>query len=313
MEQVAVMGRRGVARARDGRLGSPPSWSGLLWRRGRSFVVVVGVFAEDALVEADEGEVGDEVLDDGVFLLQNGGIAAGGNDLWVGAVEVGGAFDLHADGAAEGGDDAEGHGVGGVLAEGPASGLGGSEGQVGEGGGALMEGAKHEAEPGEDDAAMEDALAVDEVDGDGGAGVDDHTGLFGAGEGGDGVEEAVLADGRVVIERVADGDGQVASEADRRLGVVELGEDGVDAVGRGIVDGSEDGGGRFRSRAEEAVEDLPSVGLAFAGEGGGIGKLAGLENSRPSPGVSDGYCEHARRMVHPETVALKRREAVDQR
>ena len=90
---------------------------------------------------------------------------------------------------------------------------------------------------------MEGSGAVDEVDGDGGSGVDDDAGLFEGVEGADGGEESVLAYGHFagLGEGVLDGDVEVAPES---VGLLACGvADGAfDVVGFGGVDGGEDDG-----------------------------------------------------------------------
>ena len=176
------------------------------------------------------------VDDDGLVKAGDdpGGIATGGEDV----DGAGGEF------VTEGVEDAADHaaitdggtgedGFGGGLADG----VGGlAEGDLGEEGGALMEVVGHEAEAGGDDAADVVFVGGEDVEGDGGAEVDDDArGAVEVGEG-DGVGEAVGADGFGFGVTNADAHGGVMAEFD------ELGaEDGAEG-GNGVWDdGAEDG------------------------------------------------------------------------
>jgi hypothetical protein len=112
-----------------------------------------------------------------------------------------------------GGAHAELHGVGGVLAVGASLGIGLGRVEFGEGVGVLVEGGEHHAHTRGDEAALEGALAVHEIDGDGGADVDDGAGLLGPLVRRDRVERTVASERRGVVEFVDEGDGQVGPDA----------------------------------------------------------------------------------------------------
>lgn len=253
--------------------------------RARSWGVVGGECG-DGGVDAEELEIGDEVLDESVG-FERGHVSAGGDDLWISGVELGDGFELDADGAACCGEDAKAHGVCGVEPEGPAFGFGHLEWEEREGGGVLVEGLEHHGEAGDDDAATEDALAVDEVDGDGGADVDDEACLLGAGVGGEGAEPAVLADGGGVVEVVLEGDGDVAADESDGVAIGERCGDVGDGGGCGGVDGSDGDGRGARGGFEESGEGGADGVVVGAGGDFDALEVGGGEEAEARAGVAD--------------------------
>lgn len=143
------------------------------------------------MAEAVEGDVWVDDLDLWDAAGDEGGVAAGGDDLWGSAEFVAELGEDFFDEATVAEDGAGLHGVGGGLADG-----GGWLGEFDfwEECGFLGEVAGHGAETRGDDAAGVGWGGGDDVEGDGGAEVDDDGGEAVAGDDSGGVGEAIGAD-----------------------------------------------------------------------------------------------------------------------
>lgn len=148
---------------------------------------------EPEVAKPFEGEVGVDGADFGEAVGHELGVAAGGDDGEFAGGE--GAFefrDQFADEAAVAVDGADEHGFLGTLSD---RRLDFPDFDAGEEGGFFVQVIGHGGEAGGDDAAGVTAAGVDDVEGDGGAEVDDDDGGAVGVSGGDGIGEAIGADG----------------------------------------------------------------------------------------------------------------------
>ena len=261
---------------------------------------------------AHQLQVRDDALDEFVIAKQHLRVAAGGDDQRVGAVAICvllGQVPHHAANAMEYSLE---HGLGGVLAEGLLQ--GGLEGDLRERCGATVERGELHRCARRDGSAMEGPLAIDEVDRDGGARIDDDAGLLDGLPRASGAEEAIDARERLGIEVAADGHRQVIADAPDVLGDLVL-EARCDCRCRLLVDRCEhDGRTRFpgglrghgRPSLERRVDDRRGVARIAADTGL---HLPIADSGDGSVGVSNRDCQEGGALAHEGMVVGETIEA----
>ena len=242
-----------------------------------------------------------EVLGRGEGGEEAGGVAAGEDDLGIGS-----ALAILGDGSLQGAGehvvDPGADAGGGVVAE-----EGGipAWGQIRQEGGALGEGEQAHTQARQDAAALEAALGV-EVDGDGGAGVDDDAVLMGVVQGG-GQEAAAAVEAEAVGGGV--GVGHVALE-DRRIGFAHRDAPLAESLPPGLGGGGDDAAQENRSLAQVfCPEGGKPAGIGGVGCHWGRGQVQGGEMlpvgafGQEGVGIADGDEDHGatagRRLASP--------------